>query len=207
VTRILAISDEVEEALYNEGAKDLRPDLVLACGDVPLLYVPGNHDPELPLRDRRRRAPDPSFSALRQSFSYEPARPSGCISIDGRIVDEAGLRVAGLGGCLRYRSGPNQFTDQQMRYRALYLEFRSKLRRWRDGKGIDVFVSHAPPLGVGDGDDPAHRGFQAFHRLLDVLSPRLMVHGHVHLYGSPDIEKVIGNTRVANVVGHKLLEA
>jgi len=63
--RILAVADEVEESLGREALVRLRPDLVLSAGDlpfdyleylvtalnVPLLYVPGNHDPSL--RERR----------------------------------------------------------------------------------------------------------------------------------------------------------
>ena len=58
---VLAVSDQVAEGLY----ADLRPvrgaDLILACGDlpfeylgylmnaldVPLVFVPGNHDPDV----------------------------------------------------------------------------------------------------------------------------------------------------------------
>ena len=39
-------------------------------------------------------------------------------------MDVAGLRVAGLGGCRRYRHGPNQYTDRQQARRG-----RSLIRR------------------------------------------------------------------------------
>ena len=65
MVRILAISDVVDEGLRTSAAR-LTPDLVIACGDLPfeyvehvmtianapLVYVPGNHDPDL----RRRSA-------------------------------------------------------------------------------------------------------------------------------------------------------
>ena len=61
MTRILAVADEVDHSLYGPRLKELRPDLILGCGDlpfeyleylraaaeVPLLYVHGNHDPSL----------------------------------------------------------------------------------------------------------------------------------------------------------------
>src|SRR6267378_872197 len=129
MTRILAIADEVDEALHTDKLGRLRPDLVVSCGDlpfdyleyiascvdVPVLYVPGNHDPEL-------RSPDPTWAPLRS----DPPRlgPQGADNADGRIVVAAGLRIAGLGGSMRYRPGPHQYTDAEMRWRALSLEVR-----------------------------------------------------------------------------------
>ncbi|MGH3452683.1 MAG: metallophosphoesterase, partial [Haloechinothrix sp.] len=62
MTRVLAVADEVNEALFvPDNLTRAAPDLVVSCGDlpfdyleylvtvlnVPLLYVPGNHDPDL----------------------------------------------------------------------------------------------------------------------------------------------------------------
>ena len=45
-------------------------------------------------------------------------------------------------------------------------------------------MTHAPPEGLGDGDDPAHWGFRAIRELLDKYHPKYLLHGHVHLrYG------------------------
>jgi Icc-related predicted phosphoesterase len=38
------------------------------------------------------------------------------------------------------------------------------------------------------------------------LRPRLLVHGHIHPYGERVPDRMIGNTRVVNVVGRRLLE-
>jgi hypothetical protein len=214
MTRILAVADEVEQALYGDRLRQLRPDLILSCGDlpfeyleclvsmtdVPLLYVPGNHDPDL------RATPSASGPSPFLEQYVDPPGPPGCTYVDGRIVLAAGLRVAGLGGSVRYRQGPNQYTQAEMRWRALRLELRAKLGGLRNGRGVDVFIAHAPPLGLGDEDDPAHRGFAAFHRLVGKLSPKLMVHGHVHPYGSPRPDRRLGPTQVVNAVGYRLLE-
>ena len=69
-----------------------------------------------------------------------------------------------------------------------------------------MLVTHASPRGVGDGEDPAHRGFQAFHRLLERLSPKILVHGHVHPYGQPTDDRVVGATKIVNAVAFRLLE-
>ena len=42
-----------------------------------------------------------------------------------------------------------------------------------------MLLTHAPPRGVGDGDDPPHRGFTALHGLVAGLQPPMLLHGHV----------------------------
>ena len=211
MTRVLVVADEEAEALYGDALDELKPDLILAAGDlpfdylenlltraaVPLVYVPGNHDADVRFR------PD----------SYGPVvveqpipGPQGADNADGKILDVAGLRIAGLGGSLRYRVGPNQYTQGQMRRRALGLELRALWRRLLRKPGVDILLTHAPPLGLGDGEDHPHRGFAAFHRLVRVLHPKLMVHGHVHPYGRKRDDRELGTTQVVNAVPYRLLE-
>jgi Icc-related predicted phosphoesterase len=118
----------------------------------------------------------------------------------------AGLRLAGLGGCLRYSHGPNQYTDRQQTRRARALRSRAWWRRKRDGRGVDVLLTHAPPLGVGDGDDPPHRGFKALPGLVAALQPTALLHGHVHPYGAHVRPGRLGRTAVCNVTGWHLFE-
>jgi Icc-related predicted phosphoesterase len=213
--RILAIADEPVPGLPDIlGA---RPDVVVSCGDlpwddlerivdlanVPLLYVPGNHDPALVAH----AAPATVWPAtIANPHLEDPPGPRGCTSVDGRIEDVRGLRVAGLGGSVRYREGPNQYTQAEMARRARRLADRALIRRVRDGRRVDVLLTHAPPKGCGDEDDRAHEGFRAFHRLVERLRPRLLLHGHVHPYGIHRPDRVLGATRVVNVVPYKLLE-
>ncbi len=220
MTRVLAIADEVKPELYSERVQQLEPELVLACGDLPfdylefvltmtntpLLFVPGNHDPDLRPRHDEFRPEDFTSPMWFQRWHEEPPGPAGCHNLDGRVLDQHGLRVAGLGGSIRYKPGPNQYTQRQMHLRALRLEARCKYRRLRDGRNLDVLITHAPPLGVGDGDDHSHRGFAAFHRLVAQLSPRYVIHGHVHPYGRVVPTMRMDGTQVMNVVGHRLLE-
>src|SRR5256712_5093006 len=114
LTRILAIADEVDEGLYGDKLLNFKPDIVLSCGDlppdyleyivsrlnVPLLYVPGNHDPDF-------RPVAETWSPLRA----EPLGkgPQGRVNVDGRVEEAAALRIAALGGSMRYRPGPNQY--------------------------------------------------------------------------------------------------
>jgi hypothetical protein len=217
VVRILAVADEVNDALYApETLRRAAPDVAVSCGDlpfdyleylvtilnVPLLYVPGNHDPDLGQRPE-----------IEQSLALAPfipdagghRRPSpgpeGATNVDGRVEVTRGLRVGGLGGSVRYREGPNQYTQAQMRRRARRLARRARLRG-----GLDLLVTHTPPLGVGDEEDPAHTGFAAFHWLANRLKPRLLVHGHIHPYGRKRPDRRIGEMLVVNAVPSRIVE-
>jgi hypothetical protein len=211
MTRILAIADEVDEALYTDKLTQLRADLVVSAGDlpfdyleyivsrldVPLVYVPGNHDAEL-------RLSEPTWTPL---GADAPERgPLGCVNADGRVVVAAGLRIAGLGGSMRYRRGPNQYSEAEMRWRALGLGVRVRLNPFRAARRVDVLLTHAPPLGWGSKDDLAHRGFAAFLPLVRGLAPKVLIHGHIHPYGRGQPERHIGDTQVVNAVPLRLVE-
>ena len=74
--------------------------------------------------------------------------------------------------------------------------------RIRHGRYLDVFVTHAPPWGIHDKSDRAHRGIKAFRWLLNAFQPRYHFHGHIHVYRPDTItETVFHNTRVLNTYG------
>jgi calcineurin-like phosphoesterase family protein len=216
--RVLAVSDEVDEALAADAGPARGADLIVACGDlplpylgslmnaldVPLVFVPGNHDPDLSGYRSSRAG-----LTLRAGMPARPPWPDGAVNADGHVVDAAGLRVAGLGGCLRYRDGPNQYTDRQQARRALALRTSARWRTQRDGRAVDVLLTHAPPRGIGDDDDPPHRGFTALHGLTAALRPAALLHGHVHPAASQGAQPRpgrLGHTMVCNVTGWHLLD-
>lgn len=187
--KILAVSDHECPALWDHyipGRLDSF-DLILSCGDLKadyltflvtmsharLMYVHGNHD-----------------------GGYSRFPPEGCDDIDGCLVVYNGVRILGLGGCLWYHEGPHQYTEGQMRRRIARLKHAIK-----KAGGVDIVITHAPPRGLGDLDDPAHRGFEAFVRLIESCRPKYFLHGHVHLNYGPAIprEHECGGTRIINV--------
>lgn len=194
--RILALSDEEYPGYYDYYTPDKLKgyDLILSSGDlrssylsfivtvahVPLLYIHGNHD-----------------------TGYDQRPPEGCDCIEDMLVVYKGLRILGLGGCRKYHPGKHQYTDRQMRKRIRKLRW----KLWWHG-GVDIVVTHAPPEGVGDDSDPAHRGFGAFLKLMDKYKPRYLLHGHTHLsYGQNAVrERAYGDTRVINVCERYVLE-
>jgi hypothetical protein len=221
MVRVLAVADEVDEGLSADLGRARGAELILACGDlpfdylaylmngldVPLVFVPGNHDPDLS-GFRTSRA----GLTLHAGLPDTPPWPAGAINADGRVVDVLGLRIAGLGGSLRYRDGPNQYTQREFARRTWRLRIRAwwlRTRAWsrgRDGHGVDVLLTHAPPRGVGDADDAPHQGFDALHRLVARLRPPLLLHGHIHPYGEQTPDRMLGGTTVRNVVGRHLFD-
>ena len=199
--KILCISDRVERLLYGPSLNSYAAgvEAVISCGDlpftyleyivtflgVPVYYVLGNHDP----------APD------------SKERPEGCTPLDGKVLDIGGVTVAGLSGSAAYSFGPNQYTERQMRRRTRSLSARIRRRKLFGEPAPQVFVSHSPPLGLGDREDRAHTGFESFLGLIDRHEPGLWMHGHVHLY-SPNDRRAAqrGQTKVLNVYGHKILD-
>jgi predicted phosphodiesterase len=204
------VSDEIVEALWTERVVERfgSVDLVLAAGDLPfdyleflasaldrpLVFVPGNHDADLSSYSRRRGL------WLASGFPARYPGPDGAMNADGRVVEVAGLRIAGLGGSIRYNDGPNQWTERQQSRRA------ARLVRAARGRPVDVLLTHSPPLGVGDRDDPPHRGFACLHTVVTRLNPTVLVHGHIHPYGQPVPDRSMGETRVLNTVGYRILD-
>ncbi|UKD54298.1 metallophosphoesterase [Amycolatopsis sp. FU40] len=212
--KALVVADEADERLWTSAVGSLRVDLVVAAGDLPFAYleflagmldvpcvfVPGNHDPDLSGYTRY------GGLSMKDGFPTEWPGPAGGINADGRIVDIAGLRIAGLGGSIRYRDGPNQWTQRQQARRARRLERRFRWRKWRDGNGIDILLTHSPPRHLGDREDPPHQGFTCLHRTIDTLRPQWLLHGHIHPHGEPVPDRMAGHTRIRNVVGYQVME-
>ena len=194
--KMLLIADEESPYLwdhYQPGRLD-GIDFILSCGDLkqeyleflvtmgnkPLYYVPGNHDK-----------------------GYVNFPPEGCECLDDQLLWINGVRVLGLGGCIRYNPGPYQYTEEEMARRIKRLD-----RQIRKAGGVDVVIAHAPPRGYGDAPDNAHRGFQCFLPLLDKYHPKYLFHGHVHpSYGhSQPRTYQYGDTAICNVVGWHLFD-
>lgn len=192
--RILLLSDEVDRALYDHFDQNMPTDidLIISCGDlparyleyiatltsVPLFYVRGNHDER-----------------------YHEKPPMGCVCLEDDVIEYDGLRMLGLGGCVKYKEGPDQFTEKQMesRIRKLWFKLRKK-------KGFDVLVTHAPAKDHHDGKG-AHQGFACFRSLVAKYNPAAFFYGHVHLnYKKQPRESRLGKTKTVNAFQKHIVE-
>lgn len=213
--RILCISDTTFSLAFSPRVRDIygEVDLILSAGDMPLdsydyvqtmlnrdiYYVYGNHN----LKDYRRamRLDLPRNGRIENHFYG--------FMTDGKCYRDknTGLLIAGLGGCMRYNRGESQYTEREMRWRILRLIPSLLANKRKYGRYLDILITHAPPYGMGDGEDLCHRGFKAFLSFIDKFSPSFVIHGHVHL-DDRNAERVImrGKTKVINVYGAYLLE-
>ncbi len=204
--KILAVSDMVVDRLYSAQLAErfCGVEMILGCGDlpysyleflvsalnVPLLYVPGNHDPAY---DEKKLA------AFAQGGDY----------LDGKVRSVKGLNIAGFGGSIRYTPGrPHQYTQSQMYTRMSKFIPRFLWFLQKHGNVLDIFISHSPPRGIHDDDDQAHVGFLAFRDFIQTFKPRFFLHGHTMVYKSNIVSPVtkVGDTTIINVYPYRVIE-
>lgn len=196
--KILVVADtqvpEFADSGFNVGLTK-GVELIISCGDlqpeylsllskqigVPVYYVMGNHD-----------------------IRYEVAPPEGCLNIHRQIITYGGVRILGLGGSRWYNGGPNQYHERQMRTFIRKLWFSLLGRK----STFDIVVTHAPPRGVGDEEDPCHRGFRCFKGLIRRYSPAYFLHGHIHKLFQADAQRItmVHQTKVINCYGYYVFE-
>lgn len=206
MTKVLAVSDQVVERIYALAADGHFRDvsLILGCGDlpyayleylitvlnIPLYYVPGNHDP--------------AYSSYR-SISYA----EGGSNLDLKTAYVNGLLLAGLGGSIRYRpDGVNQYTQVQAFFRASRLLLRLLVSQKQYCRKLDILITHSPPFEIHDDDSHAHQGLKALNFVLRVTRPRYHLHGHTHFYRNnlEDSVTQVGRTTVMNIFPYKVIE-
>lgn len=182
--KILLVADHEEAALWGAGNKDIinklaDVDLVLSAGDLssyyleyladniraPLVYVPGNHD---------------------QGYVNKP--PKKCINTDGKITELSiirdncnnKVRIFGIGGSMRYKSGTYQYSEEEQSHRVQELMRTAGKNGITKDDSLDILLTHAPCKGYGDMQDMPHRGFECFNDFLYAFKPRLHCYGHIH---------------------------
>ncbi len=211
--RVLAVADQVEPQLYNSTAAEWlgHIDLLVSCGDLPpyyldylmttldapLLHVIGNHC-EAP-HDHTGDCPSSAYP--------------GAVNLNERVVEFVGrqdlppLLVAGVEGSPLYNKGPHQYSEQQMAWKLRRLVPGLLSNKARTGRYLDVLVTHAPPEGIHDDTDVAHRGFASLLPFIRRFKPTLLLHGHTHRYQPlmPTRTKY-EDTEIINAYGHILLE-
>jgi hypothetical protein len=195
---LLGLSDQVVPLVESPQIMETfaSVDLIVACGDLPspyleyaltvlnkpLVYVPGNHD--------------------RDDFDVPGGDP-----IDGRRHRLLELSMLGFGGSPRYKDkGRHQYTEAEMTARVLPFLPRLVLRRLISGCGMDLLVTHAPPRGIHDTQDLAHQGFVIFRRMIRLIRPRYMLHGHAHVHPNITVtETLFSSCRIINVFPYRVI--
>jgi uncharacterized protein len=171
--KILAFSDVhgSMKALSHLRKRSLQAELVLCCGDisifeqdlprlvhelshfkVPVLVLPGNHEPSARLK---------KLCSQHKNLVY----------MDNRIFESDELFVFGSQG--------NGFALVDRQFEAVHKAFMPKLKE-RKGKDF-ILMTHAPPYGtaldrIGDG----HTGNKSIRRFIMETKPVLAFSGHIH---------------------------
>ncbi|MDG6220200.1 MAG: metallophosphoesterase family protein [Candidatus Thermoplasmatota archaeon] len=130
----------------------------------------------------------------------------GGVSLHDRRVELEGLVFAGVGG-----SDPTPF-------HTLYERDEKEFRKALEGmmSGVDVFVSHAPPMGKNDFSNfsGVHAGSPVLAEILEQHRPNVVITGHIHEARGIIEEKGIvyinpgkagdGNAGMVEIVGGKV---
>ena len=203
--RILAVSDVEDEALAGSHATKVGTiDLVIGCGDLsyeyldylattleaPLRAVHGNHD-----------VPPENLDDKEIGVWWRG------IDLNARAVQINGVLIGGLEGSPRYSDGPYQPEELDVWIAILRMVPSLIANRIRRGRFLDVLVKHAPPRGIHDQGDKAHRGFGAVRTFLRLFQPRYHLHGHVHVYDRRTATTTqFGRTTVMNAYGARTVD-
>jgi Icc-related predicted phosphoesterase len=151
---------------------DLQPAWIASLGglELPRLGVHGNHDCEHELTEL------------------------GIRDLHLARADVGGMSFSGFEGCVRYREGPHQYTQEEAAVLARRLP------------AADVLLCHCPPWGVNDEpDDPAHVGFRALRGWVERHQPHYLLHGHTTPDPRTRVQR-LGGTQVIWVRGALTIE-
>ncbi len=198
--KILAVSDRIDPLVYSDFCKERFKDIecIISCGDlpehyldfivtnlnVPLFFVHGNHDP-----------------------SGGKGILAGGVNLDERVIIYKGIIIAGLEGSCWYNGGIHQYTEREMYFKYLRLLPALWWCKIRHKRFLDILVTHAPPQGVHEGSDIAHRGFSTFTHIIKKYQPRYHLHGHVHIYDHNQGRKEqFFNTQIINCYNYRIIE-
>ena len=203
--KILTLSDVVLETVYGPQVRTRfrDVDLVVCCGDLPYYYIEyviSNLDkPTFFVRGNHAHAMEYSELGGR-------SEPHGGIDLHRRVICHRGLLLAGIEGSLRYNYGPFQYSQGEMFAFILGMVPELLLNKLRFGRYLDLFVTHAPPVGIHDMPDLPHRGVKAFRWVLKVFKPAYHFHGHIHVYNSATpVKTLFDQTWVVNAYGYRVL--
>ena len=224
--KILCISDMTDTLIYSSVAPELYKDVdfVISAGDLPLryydyiqtmlrkdvYYVYGNHNLEDFSRMMRGEHGSDIMAEYSRTGKVNHGMPQfGGLFMDGKCrYDKANdLIVMGLGGSMLYNYGDSQYTERQMQRRINKLVPRLIYNKRKYGRALDILITHAPPRGMGDGEDLCHKGFECFLSFMEKYRPKYLLHGHVHLddINAPRVSEFM-DTKVINIYKNYILE-
>lgn len=172
-SNVLVVAD-YSKTKFEEDIR-AKVDFVLSCGDVDLPILE-----EIYLRFKK-----PIFAVKGNHDSTKPF-PEYVTDVHLKFFQHRNWFIGGLGGVPSYKgSGTYEWDDMWIA---------EKLSRF---PYVDIFVCHAPLLGITDKEDYAHQGSEAIRRYIDAQQPKFVYHGHTH----EKMGAMVGDTAVVSVYG------
>jgi len=176
-------------------------DFIVSSINKPAFFIFGNHN----LKDFMRFHGGSTDKCDRSEVG-SATHCHGAAYAGFKVLKEGNLLIAGASGSLRYNSGQNQYTDAQMFFHLLKMTPQLIYNKLRYGRYLDIFLTHAPPLGIHDKEDPCHKGFKSYVWFIRKFKPKYLVHGHIHLYDLQDIRlSTYDQTTIINAYSHYIL--
>ncbi|MCB9806244.1 metallophosphoesterase family protein [Candidatus Nomurabacteria bacterium] len=166
---------------YTKSIREVLKILSLLKKDMPIFYVPGNHD----------------YSNLHDIIDFIKAstpevKHLNIQNVDQKMVSFLGYSISGKGGAPLTVAMPYGFDDSQLQSKEDLLRSDIKptlcLDYWKE---CDIFLSHCPPKGILDGKN---YGSDLILDMLTVDCPnehKLFLCGHIHeSFGHGYIEEI-----------------
>ncbi len=215
--KILCVSDQIDPLVYSAGAKQFFQDIdiIFCAGDLAMEYVDyivttlnkptyfifGNHN----LEEFSVYHPKDGGSSTLRLNSLNHCH--GAIYTGFKVVREQKLLIAGCSGSMRYNKGASQYTDFQMKMKLVRMIPKLLVNKIRYGRYLDIFLTHASPLGIHDKPDRCHIGFNCYLWFLKKFKPKYMIHGHIHLYDQNESRVTKWeSTTIVNAFSHYVIE-
>lgn len=150
-------------------------DFVLSCGDVDFLILEEIHE----------RFDKPVFAVKGNHDSPKPF-PGFVTDLHLKLVQHRNWLISGFAG-VPGNEGSGNFEWDDLGASAKLSVF----------PYVDIFICHAPILGLTDKEDYAHQGSESIRRYVEEMQPKYVYHGHVH----QGMAAMVGETAVVSVYG------
>ena len=158
--RMLVITDTHGCLEKNDIPYNHRADVCLLLGDLSMQDIAIIKEQVIGI---------PIYGVLGNHDGFELYDRCGIENIHGKVIEVNGVRIAGMGGSLRYKDSPMPlYTDEESVEIAEGME------------AADILISHDSPKYLHSDQDFAHSGLQGITRYCEKYNVPLNIHGHHH---------------------------
>jgi Icc-related predicted phosphoesterase len=183
--KILAIADRPPQHSVKERVERERPDVICTLGDLN----------GIDLHELANISNIPKIGVYGNHCSGAYFDELGIENLHLKTKEIGGVLFGGFQGSVRYKQDPSavMYTDEEAQ------------ELLKDFPYADILITHSPPRGVHDEDDPAHRGLKALRDYVLAKQPKYLIHGHTYVSDSTK-ETLLDSTKIVHVYADQILE-